>query len=102
MLVRKRNEVAKSCDLYGHAATVSNTLISRIGPHLHQHVDREIAADAGQRRKKAVDRRPSIVDVRDHVGFPDRVVRVVVRQVAFALQLRECLPEILHLFRKRW
>ena len=63
--------------------------LSGIAPHFHQDMDGEIPTDAGGHCKKAGDRRANIVDVRDHVGFPDRVVRVVVRQVAPALQIRE-------------
>ena len=58
------------------------------------------STDAGPRFKKAVDHHSNVVDVRDHLGFPDWVVRVVVREVAFALQTRERLPEFPHLFGK--
>ena len=71
------------------------------GPSLlHQNMDGEVATDAAGCFKKSDNYRFNIFEVRDHFGFPDRAVRVVVRKVSFALHLRERLPELPHLVRK--
>ena len=74
---------------------------SRIEPHLHQHMDGEIPANTGGHCEKSVNGRSSNIDVHDHVGFSDWVIRVVIRQVASALQLSERPPKIPQLLRKR-
>ena len=41
-----------------------------------------------------------LLDVFNHFGFAEREVRVVIREVAPALQGNECFREVLHLLRK--
>ena len=85
----------------GALTTAAKPMGSDVGSGLDQHMDGEVPADAERRSEELLNRFPGALDVLHDVGLPERAVRIVIRQVAFALQLRELLPELPHLLWKR-
>ena len=76
----------------GALTTAAKPMGSGVGSGLDQHMDGEVPADAERRSEELFNRLPGALDVLHDVGLPERAVRIVIRQVAFALQLRELLP----------